>query len=139
MKYFTIAIIVSNLNIISVQRQPIDFSQQFYPQPRPLRSVVPGCAVCLQQRNYENQSLKSCCFCGAYMEHKQRCFITSNNSSIRHSTVSRFNATQLQTFTYTTSSDNHYGTSTTSVNSSPTIHSSFKVDFYILFKIIIID
>ncbi|EFO16415.1 hypothetical protein LOAG_12092 [Loa loa] len=92
---------------------------------------MPDCTICSQQsgeiklQDLENQTTKSCCFCGAYMEMKQRCFTNSNETSTRCSTMSRLNATHLQPFTYT-STNNFRPISTISVNSSSTIHSSCK-------------
>lgn len=111
---------------VVVQRRTIDFTQKVYQKPLPLRAVIPGCTVCSQQRiNHDNQTLRSCYFCGTCMETKQRCFISPNNTAIKHSTMSRLNATHFQPLMYA-SPDNHlHGTSTASANSSFKVISMF--------------
>ncbi|VDK81887.1 unnamed protein product [Litomosoides sigmodontis] len=100
-----------------VQRPTIDFTQKVYQKPLSLRSVIPRCTTCSQRINHENQALRSCCFCGAYMETKQRCFFTSNNTVIKHSTTSNLNATSFKTLTFASPKKLH-GTSTASANTS---------------------
>ncbi|MCP9262708.1 hypothetical protein DINM_006062 [Dirofilaria immitis] len=69
------------------QYKSIDNAQKYHQQPRQVR--LPGCAICLQQRDIENQTSKSCCFCGAYMNTRQRCFTSSyyfpNSATSRNS------------------------------------------------------
>uniref|UniRef100_A0AAF5RVJ0 CCHC-type domain-containing protein n=1 Tax=Wuchereria bancrofti TaxID=6293 RepID=A0AAF5RVJ0_WUCBA len=112
-------------NHINQQVQPhaVDYTQQFQ-LPRP-RVMVPGCTISSQQRDLENQTSRSCCFCGAYMETKRRSFTSSNDVSIRCSTVPHLNATHLQSFTYT-SANGFRRASTAPVNCSSTIHSLCK-------------
>lgn len=110
----------------AVQRHTIDSTQQFRQQPRQLRAMIPGCTKCSQQRDFENQTSRTCCFCGAYMDIGQHCNTNSNHTSTRRSTTSYMNATHLQSFTYPSASNFRHA-STTSVNSSSTIHSSYKV------------
>ncbi|KAK6108269.1 Tudor domain family protein [Brugia pahangi] len=111
-----------------VQRHAIDYTQQFHQLPRQPRVIIPGCTICSQQRDLENQTSRSCCFCGAYVETRRRCFTSSNDASIRCSTMPRLNATHLQPFTYA-SANGFRRASTVPVNSSSTIHSLCKQNF----------
>uniref|UniRef100_A0A915PRC4 CCHC-type domain-containing protein n=1 Tax=Setaria digitata TaxID=48799 RepID=A0A915PRC4_9BILA len=94
-------------------------------QSRQVRAVQRGCVICSQQRDAENQTSKSCCFCGAYVEKRQRRSTTSHHASFRRSVIPDLNATPFRPFTHV-AVDGFHRTSTTSINSSSTAHSSCK-------------
>uniref|UniRef100_A0A8R1TW67 CCHC-type domain-containing protein n=1 Tax=Onchocerca volvulus TaxID=6282 RepID=A0A8R1TW67_ONCVO len=97
-----------------VKRHNINYIEQYHQQQRQ-QVRASGCAICSQQHNVENQTSRSYRFCGAYMDTKQHYFTSSYylpNSTSR----------AKQPFTHIPSDR----ASTTSVNSSSTIHSSCK-------------
>ncbi|VDO31599.1 unnamed protein product, partial [Onchocerca flexuosa] len=97
------------------KRRNINYIHQYHQQPRQ-QVRVSGCVICSQQHNVENQTSRSYCFCGAYMDTRQHYF--TNSYYLRNSVTSCVK----QSFTHIPADH----ASITSVNSSSTIHSSCK-------------